>query len=240
MLILVTVLLLTSSLTILAQVQPNYEIVAVAGSTPTIDGIINPEEWIDASDATFNKTTVFVKQDGVNLYIAFNISDNTESEYDDCGIAFDADHDENATLQTDDILLSIMRNGTIYELNVTMGTWYPCQCVSGWTAKANSTEKMWQSEFNISYSKLNITAGGDKTIGFLFGRLDWNIATSYLWPLPPANPESPNTWGNMTSNGYNWVPEFSNITYVIFFLASPLISLLIKRGKSRAHAIHVR
>jgi hypothetical protein len=231
-LILVKVLVLASSLTILAQAQPNYEIVAVAGLTPTIDGIIGPEEWNDANYETFDQTTVFVKQDGVNLYIAFNITDSTYSEGDDCGIAFDVNHDESPTLQTDDILISVMRNGSLYELNVTV-TWNPRE-VFGWTAEASSTENLWQSEFNITYSKLNITAGTDKIIGALFGSLDMQIG-SHSWPQFPANSLSPGTWGNVTPDGYNWIPEFSNIIYIILFLASPLFCLLTKRRKPSAH-----
>jgi len=76
-LILATLLLLASSLMTLVQAHPNYEIIAIAGSTPTIEGIISPGEWDDANSETFNETTVFVKQDGVNLHIAFNATDNT-------------------------------------------------------------------------------------------------------------------------------------------------------------------
>ena len=232
MLILLTLLPLASSLTILVQAHPYYEIIAVAGSTPTIDGVISPEEWDDADYETFNETTVFVKQDGVNFYIAFNVTDATYSEYDECGIDFDVDDDGSATLQTDDIGFTVMRNGTIYELNVTMGTWTPHFQVSGWTAKANSTEKVWQSEFNITYSKLNITAGTAKVIGVFFASLDEQVGP-YGWPPLPANPYGPDTWGDITPNGHNWIPEFSNIIYVIFFLTSPFICLLIKRGKPR-------
>lgn len=231
-LILVAFLPLASSLATLVQAHPNYEIIAGAGSTPTIDGTISSGEWDDASNVTFNETTVFVKQDGVNLYIAFNVTDATYSDYDECGIAFDVDHDRSATLQTDDIWFTVMRNGTIYELNETTG-WTPYFQVSGWTADANSTGNVWQSEFNISYSKLNIATGTNKTIGVFFVSLDTQVGP-YHWPPPPANPYSPASWGAMTPNGYNWIPEFSNMyIYVILFSASPLICLLIKRGMSR-------
>jgi len=234
-LILATLLLLASSLMTLVQAHPNYEIIAIAGSTPTIEGIISPGEWDDANSETFNETTVFVKQDGVNLHIAFNATDNTYSEYDEFDITIGVDHDGNATLQTDDIGFSVTRNGIIYELNVTMGTWTPSEYVSGWTADASSTGNAWQSEFNITYSKLNITAGTAKTLGVFFSSLDVEIA-AYGWPLPPSNPYSPATWGAITPNGYNWIPEFSNIIRVILFLASSFICLLIQRGKPRAHA----
>ena len=231
-LILAAFLSMASYLASPIQAHPDYQIIAVAGSTPTIDGIISPEEWVDTSNVTFNETTVFIKQDGISLYIAFNVTDNTYSEEDDCGIAFDVNYDESPTLKTDDILISVMRNGSLYELNVTV-TWNPRE-VSGWTAEASSTENLWQSEFNITYSKLNITAGTDKIIGALFGSLDTQIGP-HSWPQFPANSLSPETWGNVTPNGYNWIPEFSNIIYIILFLASPLFCLLTKRRKPSAH-----
>jgi len=189
-----------------------------------MDGTIRPGEWIDANNLTFNKTTVFVKQDGVNLYIAFNITDATYNIDDECDIAFDVNYDRNETLQTDDIILSVLRDGTIDELNSTLDE----KLVSGWTAKANSTGSIWQSEFNITYAKLNITAGTSKTLGVYFVSFNKDLGMPYSWP-PSADPESPATWGDMNSGEYNWVPEFSNITYVILFLASPFIFLLTKR-----------
>ena len=56
---------------------PAYEIAAVVGSTPSIDGVIASGEWDDASNVSFNNTVVYVKQDGRNLYMAFNVSDAT-------------------------------------------------------------------------------------------------------------------------------------------------------------------
>lgn len=241
LLILAAFFSLATSLASPIQAHPDYQIIAVARSTPTIDGIISPGEWIDTSNVTFNGTTVLLKQDGVNLYIAFNVTDNTQSEYDECGIAFDVYHDGSGTLQTDDIGFSVTRNGTIYELNVTMGVWNPHFQISEWTTHASSMGNVWQSEFNITYPELNITAGTAKTLGVFFSSLDLDLETSYGWPLPPANPYSPDTWGDITSSGYNWVPEFSNVyIYVFLFLASSFTCLLIKREKPRALAFHVR
>lgn len=57
--------------------NPAYEIAAVVGSTPSIEGVIASGEWDDASNVSFNNTVVYVKQDERNLRMAFNVSDAT-------------------------------------------------------------------------------------------------------------------------------------------------------------------
>jgi len=115
-----------------------YEIVAVDGSTPNVDGFIDPVEWSDAASVSEGNTEVFVKQDGTNLYVAFNVSNKPFQEHDVVGIYFDVDHDENATLQPDEIAMGTYRNGTLIEANVTGGMWTFIS-VSGWTSEVNST-----------------------------------------------------------------------------------------------------
>jgi len=72
--------------------NPAYEIAAVAGSTPSIDGVIASGEWDDASSVSFNNTVVYVKQDGKNLYVAFNVSDSTVENQDVVAIFIDVDN----------------------------------------------------------------------------------------------------------------------------------------------------
>lgn len=229
-----TVLLWLFFLVTPIQSHSSDRVVGVYGSTPTLDGVISVGEWDDADVVTFSVTggancTVYVKQDGVNLYVAFNIPDTTYSVDDTSGIAFDVNHDGNLILQTDDVLFTINRNGVIQELNVTIEAWNPTT-VSGWSANANSTAGVWQTEYNITYPKLNVTAGTAKTLGVFFFTFD-SVAT-YNWPLSTGW-FSPATWGDMASNGYNWeVPEFPNIyVYVIFFLAFPAFYYWIKRRR---------
>ena len=215
------------------QAHPSDKVVAVYGSTPTLDGVISVDEWDDADIVTFNVTdgancTVYAKQDGVNLHVAFNIPDTTYSINDVCGIAFDVDHDGSVTLQADDSLFTITRNGTIQERNVTIEAWY-LTTVSGWSANASWTASVWQAEYKITYSKLNVTAGTTKTLGVFFFSSDADAPFS--WPLN-AYSLGPSTWGDMTSNGYNWeVPEFPNIFYVwaILFFTLPAFYYWIKR-----------
>jgi len=175
-------------------------LVAKYGSTPTIDGFIEASEWCDACAVTFSVTegancTVYAKQDGFNLYVGFNIPDATCNYSDSCAILLDMDHDKNISLQMDDIWLAISRKGSQGEKNVTFGGWYPTS-VSGWTAKASSTASGWQSEYNITHSKLDITAGTDKTLGVDFLVIDNDVEKGwYTWPSRWIS--QPATWGDM-------------------------------------------
>jgi hypothetical protein len=189
--------------------NPAYEVVAVYGSTPAIDGSISVSEWSDAASVSFNNTEVFVKQDGINLYIGFNNSDDQFHDEDIIVVAIDVDHDGSLTPQADDVGLGVYRNGTIGEANVTGGTW-GFKEVSGWTAAVNSALNMWQVEFNITYAKVNVVAGVEKTMGVVFVRYRGLNASSpemLSWPpgMEPSDPMgNPSTWGAITSAGYNW------------------------------------
>jgi len=94
----------------------NYEIIVVYGSTPTIDGTIDTFEWSDAASVFFNKTEVLVKQDGVSLYVGFNISYTpADLKYDAVYVFLDLDDNGGLTLQPDDIALVVYNNGTLVQ-----------------------------------------------------------------------------------------------------------------------------
>ena len=122
---------------VIVEGQPN-KIVAVSGSTPMIDGVIGGE-WSDASSLSFNNTEVFVKQDGENLYIAFNVSDPTPNANENVHIFFDVNHDEGTTPKSDDIVISVFRNGTLVEGYLVNGTYVNA---TGWTASVYNTTQL--------------------------------------------------------------------------------------------------
>jgi hypothetical protein len=210
--------------------DPSYEIVAVSGQTPTIDGLIDIEEWMDAEVIYFGYTQAFVKQDGINLYIGFNVSLHELGSLEYVAIFCDVNHDGNSTLQMDDFLIAITRLGTLIEQNVTNGDWNPNPTnVSGWTAKANSTVDIWQAELSITYLKIDVTAGIAKAIGIMFSVCK-TPSVHYYWPLP-ASTYSPSTWGDITSTGYDWVPEFCPLIILPLFMIATLIAVTVYRRK---------
>lgn len=156
------------------------EIVAKPGPTPTIDGVIGSGEWVTAGNVTFNQTTVYVMQDSTNLYVAFNVSDSTKDATDTLSIYFDVEHDLSTWLQADDIQLIVQRDGTLKEFRTTYVvdkyTW-TVATISSWTAEVNSSSTLWQVEYNITYPKIDVTAGSNKILGVEFESFDLAIGT---------------------------------------------------------------
>ena len=213
--------------------DPSYEIVAVYGSTPIIDGVINSTEWIDAASVSFNNTDVFVKQDGANLYIGFNNSEAPYHEEDFVGIFIDVNNDGGSTLLQDDIAVVIYRNGTLLEVNVTEGQWN-LTSVSGWTASLHSTLDVWQAEFNITYSKIEVIANTEKTIGVLFAaNYRAMLPYPFCWPPKyyPNTYDNPSEWGGMTSTDYNWIPEFPQFLVLPLFIMATLSATIVYKTK---------
>jgi hypothetical protein len=208
------------------------EIVAVEGSTPTIDGDLFTGEWTDADSILFNNTVVYAKQDGENLYIAVSQAYPMVAEP-NVTILIDVDHDGSASLQSDDIALWIYRNGTVGEANVTAGAWTTTQ-VSGWHAESGTEEFSWQAEFNITYAKITIIAGVEQTIGIAFLRTGGAGQDVYTWPPNYWDViENPSNWGDMTSTGHNWIPEFPSLLILhLLMTATLLVTTLYRRKKN--------
>lgn len=240
-------LCLVSMLTIVFEVTAVFAysgdiMVAVYGSTPTVDGSIEAGEWEDTSTVVVSVTggtncTVYAKQDGINLYVGFDIPDATSNSSDSCVIIFDINHDGSPLLQTGDMWLAVSRNGARGEFNVTGGGWYPTT-VSAWSANVSSTADAWQSEYNITYSKLDVTAGTNKTLGVMFLIVDKDVAMGwYVWPST-ASISKPSTWSDMTPNGYNWVPEFSTWTPLLFLLIVLTVVIAIYKRRLLEIPLH--
>jgi len=204
----------------------SYEIVAVYGSTPLIDGVINSTEWSDAASVSFNETEVLTKQDGLNLYVGFNMSYAPFLTYDQVIVFIDVENNGGLTLQSDDIALVVWANGTLGEANVTGGVWTARE-VTGWNAEMQSIPNLWQVEFNITYSKINVVAGVEKTIGAAF-MSTYAATTHYTWP---PEIDYPSEWGGMTSTEYNWIPEFPSFVILPLFMMATLLTVVAYRRK---------
>lgn len=208
--------------------DPTYTISAVAGSTPNIDGAVASGEWDDASTVSFNYTVVYVKQDGENLYAAFNISDNTASvSRDGVAIAIDVLNDGGASPQNDDVIFYIIRNGTLLEAQDTNP---PAPPTGGWNGSASSTSNYWQAEFNITYAKVQITPGEPKILGVALMSFDYTIGYPYFWPPMAPSDSGPSNWGNLISEE-NWIPEYTSILILLLFMIATLVTALSYKGK---------
>ena len=226
-------------------VLAQYLIDAKYGPTPTIDGLISLGEWDDAATVTFNKTTVYVMQDAVNLYVAFDVSDSIDSNGDSCAIYFDVEHQGGPSLQSDDIRLIVKRDGSLQEHKATYFAppvdeyMWTAATVSDWTAEVNSSSTLWQVEYNITYSKINVSAGEAKTLGVEFESFDFDVGpfgTRYIWPYSTDLDfdKKPNLWGDIYSS-VNWVPEFLNPWILVIALTVALPILLYLRARKRLY-----
>jgi hypothetical protein len=117
---------------------------AVFRPAPNIDGVIAGGEWDDASTISFNNTIVCLKQDGMNLYVAFNVSDNTVSiGQDGLQIFIDVQNNGGSSPQSDDILFGAIRGGQLTE---RQGNNPPGSPTGGWTALSSSNSNEWQTD----------------------------------------------------------------------------------------------
>lgn len=197
------------------QAHSGDEVVAVYGTAPTIDGTISTGEWDDASTVTFTVAeggtcTVYVKQDGNNLYVAFDIPDTTTSPADASLLHFDVDHNDQTIPQSDDFRFYVQRCGWQGEYHGDGSGWQYDVSSSGWSASIVSTVGVrFQVEYSVSYSKIGVTAGQEKTLGVGFVSHDHD----YVWPAgydgwpSGCDTSNPSTWANLTSpDPFFWIP----------------------------------
>jgi len=93
---------------------------------------------------------------------------------------------------------------------------------------------MWQAEYNITYAKIEITAGQPKTLGIAFESWDYATGLPVFWPpMTPIESNYPSNWGNLTSEE-NWIPEFPSSVALLGFLMLITIPLVfIKKESNR-------
>jgi hypothetical protein len=206
---------------------------AVYGTPPTIDGTLTAGEWTDATTVTFTGPsglcTVYVKQDGSNLYIGFHILDSTQSSNDLVEVALCKNNDHASGPITDDFLLTHFRPrwgppGDTAEAQGLGGNWVP-QTIGGWSSAASHSASSWEAEFSITFGKLGITAGIAKTLGAEFFIWD-DFLTVYSWHALSAN-DHPNQWGDITPGEALWAPWFTDLPLILIF--STLLLLLFKK-----------
>lgn len=197
------------------QAPSTTTVVAILGTTPTLDGAISPGEWDDASKITFSVPgfsvlcEVYVKHDGSDLYIAFNIPD-TDVENEDCSrVLIDVNHDEAAVFMPDDLLLAIYRDGTLKEWQGKGDLSWMTASPTGWIGTYKSEPTFWQTEYCIPYSIVGVTPGIEKTLGiafYVYDSISPGNAIAGKWPTLATLPD---TWGDLISNmPYFAIPEF--------------------------------
>jgi hypothetical protein len=183
---------------------------AAYGTTPEIDGIISPGEWGDANFIQYTldegaTATVYFKEDGENLYVAFDIPTPPHVD-DDSGILFDPNHNGGSRPQWDDIVIQQRRDGS--ERREAKGTGIAWVYIPprDWLEETSSTENGWSIEYCIYYSKLGLQPSSYWIFGIAFHILD--NGKEYDWPINPCF-NVPDSWADIDSSDSWGVEEDS-------------------------------
>ena len=212
------------------QAQSIDSLDAIAGETPTLDGIVESGEWDDASSVS-SGVTVYVKQNGESLYIAFDIPDNTPNDLDGLLVCFDVNHDAGSRPQVDDTKIVVTRSGVQAEYSGNETNW-EITANSGWNASTSSTSTKWQAELSVSYAKLGSPQGSSKNFGVQFTAGDFGIpGIYYKWP-GESDHLCPDTWGNLISS-VDWIPEFPTEVTISLLIAITFVAIATSRNISR-------
>lgn len=237
--IVLTVLVTITSFSIVASAfgLNDPEVIAKYGVTPRIDGEFGISEWTDASTVYVEPEAIlYFKQDGSNLYVGFNVSDEKSSSDDYAAFLFDVEYNKGSVLGDDDLFFWVNREGTVKEYAGIEGSssWTETS-VSGWAAAIYNASNFWQGELNISYTKIQVEAGVEKTLGIGFGTVDMPTS-AFVWP-PSLDMGNPSTWGNIASTGYDWIPEFPSLLILPLFMTLILLAATAYRRKHKASPV---
>lgn len=191
------------------------------GSTPILDGKIDPGEYAGAGKLKFpgygGDIEAFIRQDASNLYIAIDSPDTVPYPYVSAGgvgpalqIFLDVNNDKASLPQPDDFKLTINKNGTTSEAQGNGISWGNSGIVN-WNAATCTTPWGWQAEFSISFSKLNISSPSTNIIGFSIAEV-WTPSWPFDWYWPAnADWDQPISWGNLSSSSdwytFYWKPS---------------------------------
>ena len=175
----------------------SYVVHVFSHSTPVVDGKLAPDEWSNVSTVLFNFTLAYLMHDASYLYVAFNVSDTTlELDKEGVYVCLDGSNDGGSSFNSsDDIGIGTFRNGTAFEYNLT--DFVPRSL--GWNVSTFEEAWGYTVEFNITFARIGLVPGENKTIGLLLNDYDANVSQNYFWPLGGLGSDFflPSNWGDM-------------------------------------------
>lgn len=189
---------------------PGYQVTAVSGSVPTIDGFINPThdpyEWADASIVNFDSITVYVKHyewgGFVQVFVAFHVPDITPDEDDNVMVSIDGWNDDgsppNAPKWEDDVRCILTRGNLRFEEqgSAPPGNWVPIIVESHCGGVAHDFALgYWEAEFEITYDNQMLIP--HQTNGFMLKVFDTFVGKKSWPPSPNGDEFDLSTWGDL-------------------------------------------
>ena len=160
------------------------------GSTPVIDGVLNPNEWTDAAYGFIDvekgwKVKVFYKRDRSSLYFAFSeLKHNGQERYPEIMIDAKGDRGE------DDWWIHISYNDC--EAKGRYNVWNCTPTKPGWKANNFPLSDPGIVEAEVTYEKLGFAPRVPEKIGLAFNVTDTRNAY-HFWPAK-ARLDNPSSW----------------------------------------------
>ena len=204
----IILLLITGIASPLITAHPGEETELPRGSPPTIDGIVEIEEWNGSEVITLsvggNQADIYFKHNGEYIYFGFDIQEGHNSALPDTRIFFDTLHDAADSPQEDDYQLYINPdNGGLVERQGDGQSWQDVD-IEHWTGDwdEDGTDH-WTTEYSVSSEKFgNFT--GNETFGFALYVYGNSPGAVDVWP-DNAEENDPSTWGHISF--LNWTEE---------------------------------
>ncbi len=179
--------------------------------TPQLAGRIAPGDYAGTHQFAFptggGVLEVFIRQDAITLYLAFDSPDVAPFAISPGGpgpafqVFLDTQHNNGTLPQTDDYRLTLKKDNTRMENRGTGSDWGGVG-TGQWTARAISTTYGWPGEFVIGLSKLGITQTGPISIGLGLAEV-WTPTWPKDWYWPSGSSYlNPSPWENLTSSSY--------------------------------------
>lgn len=181
------------------------------GISPVIDGTISSGEWDDAYMINYQAglpgniitVTCYLKHNGTDtFYIAQNMPNTLSGDRN--LVWLDTQNNGGTSPQTDDYMLNKyhMDGSPTIEEKGTGSSWNMV-AQNGWIVELTGYDwnsDVGQIEFAVAFSKLGITTGVQKTIGFgiAFGErtIPYNPSKIWSWPLN-SDLLNPDSWGDL-------------------------------------------
>jgi hypothetical protein len=186
--------------------SPNATLEVPAGCKPTVDGTYQAGEWTDAACVTIGSDPVYVKYSGSTVYFAWSMTPS-------CGCTAQMVFNPNGstTLDGTQFDLGIFddpfgSDGDANQIDSTNGDWGTPGSVSPGILIRNPPNgpATVTYELAVPFSKLGLTAGKQRSIGFgLYHTDNGQWPAGLTIPDQGSYPSDPTQWGQLTSSA-NW------------------------------------